>query len=82
MAEYIREVEKIIDNYHKQSPVFSLNRKTALFNALTVFEDTCRLGGTTDLALTGDGLEYFFSNQRAIRFAKCSNSMDIPRLFT
>ncbi len=60
MAEYIREVEKIIDNYHKQSPVFSLNRKTALFNALTVFEDTCRLGGTTDLALTGDGLEYSF----------------------
>ena len=30
MAEYIREVEKIIDAYHKQNPLFSLNRKTAL----------------------------------------------------
>ena len=38
MAEYIREVEKIIDAYHKQNPLFSLNRKTALYNALTVFE--------------------------------------------
>ena len=44
MAEYIREVEKIIDAYHKQNPLFSLNRKTALYNALTVFEDACRLG--------------------------------------
>ena len=60
MEEYIRAVEKIIDNYHKQSPVFSLNRKTALYNALSVFEDTCRLAGTTDLALTGDGLEHSF----------------------
>ena len=25
MAEYIREVEKIIDAYHKQNPLFSLN---------------------------------------------------------
>jgi len=58
MAEYIREVEKIIDNYHRQSPVFSLNRKTALFNALTVFEDCCRLGGTENLALMQDSLEY------------------------
>ena len=33
MAEYIREVEKIIDAYHKQNPLFSLNRKTALYNA-------------------------------------------------
>lgn len=39
MAEYIREVEKIIDAYHKQNPLFSLNRKTALYNALTVFEE-------------------------------------------
>lgn len=58
MAEYIREVEKVIDNYHRQSPFFSLNRKTALYNALTVFEDSCRIGGTTNLALIGDGLEY------------------------
>lgn len=58
MAEYIREVEKIIDAYHKQNPLFSLNRKTALYNALTVFEDACRLGGTTNLALIGDSLEY------------------------
>lgn len=60
MAEYIREVEKIIDNYHKESPIFSLNRKTALFNALTVFEDSCRIGGRNDLALTGDELGYSF----------------------
>ena len=58
MAEYIREVEKIIDAYHKQNPLFSLNRKTALYNALTVFEDACRLSGTTNLALIGDSLEY------------------------
>lgn len=56
MAEYIREVEKIIDAYHKQNPLFSLNRKTALYNALTVFEDACRLSGTTNLALIGDSL--------------------------
>jgi len=60
MAEYIREVEKVIDNYHKQSPMFALNRKTALFNALTVFEEVCRLGGTTNIALMGDSLEYSF----------------------
>lgn len=60
MAELIREIEQIIDNYHKQDSLFSLNRKTALFNALTVFEDCCRLGATTDLALTGDDLEYSF----------------------
>ena len=28
MAEYIREVEKIIDAYHKQNPLFSLNLET------------------------------------------------------
>lgn len=60
MVEYIREVEKEIDELHKQSSIFSLNRKTALFNALTVFEDCCRLGGTTNLALTGDSLEFSF----------------------
>lgn len=32
MAEYIREVEKIIDAYHKQNPLFSLNRKTAFIS--------------------------------------------------
>lgn len=60
MAEYIREVEKIIDDFHKQSPVFSLNRKTALFHTLTVFEDMCRLVGTANIGLLGDSLEYFF----------------------
>ena len=60
MAEYIREIERIIDNYHKESPIFTLNRKTALYNALTVFEDSCRLGGTTSLALSNDELEYSF----------------------
>lgn len=60
MAEYIREVEKIIDDFHKQSPVFSLNRKTALYHALTVFEDVCRLGGTSNIGLLGDSLEYSF----------------------
>lgn len=74
MAEYIREVEKIIDAYHKQNPLFSLNRKTALYNALTVFEDACRLGGTTNLALIGDSLEYSMLIRRAVRFIKCSNS--------
>lgn len=59
-AEYIREVEKVIDDYHKQSSMFSLNRKTALFNALTIFEDVCRLGGTTNIALKGDSLEHSF----------------------
>lgn len=60
MAEYIREVEKVIDEYHKQSPIFSLNRKTALYNDLTVFEDSCRLAGTAELALKGDSLEFAF----------------------
>ncbi len=60
MAEYIREVEKIIDDFHNQSPVFSLNRKTALYHALTVFEDVCRLGGTSNIGLLGDSLEYSF----------------------
>ncbi|WP_407311764.1 SEC-C metal-binding domain-containing protein [Desulfosporosinus sp. SB140] len=60
MSEYIREVEMVIDEYHKQSPIFLLNRKTALYNALTVFEDFCRLGGATELALTGDSLEFSF----------------------
>lgn len=59
MEEYIREVERIIDNYHKQSAVFSLNRKTALYNALTVFEDICRLSETNP-SLMSDGLEYSF----------------------
>lgn len=36
MAEYIREVEKIIDDFHKRSPVFSLNRKTVLYHAFIV----------------------------------------------
>ena len=58
MPEYIREVEKIIDNYHKKSSIFTLNRKTALYNALTVFEDSCRLAGTANLAMLGDELEY------------------------
>jgi len=58
MAEYIREVERIIDEYHKSHSVFLLNRKTALFNALTVFEDCCRLGGRKKLQRTGDSLGY------------------------
>lgn len=58
MPEYIREVEKIIDNYHKKSPIFTLNRKTALYNALTVFEDSCRFAGTADFAMLGDELDY------------------------
>ncbi len=60
MEKYIREVEKTIDDFHKQSPVFSLNRKTALYHALTVFEDVCRLGGTANIGLLGDSLEYSF----------------------
>jgi len=85
MAEYIREVEKVIDNYHKHSQVFSLNRKTALFNALTVFEDACRLGGTTNIALMGDSLEYSFLIREQLDslnvliqwiFQDCSNKDD------
>jgi len=60
MAEYIREVEKIIDDFHKQSPVFSLNRKTALYHTLTVFEEACRLGGTANIGLLADNREYAF----------------------
>lgn len=60
MSEYIREIEKAIDDYHKGNLVFRLNQKTALYNAILVFEDLCRLGGTTKLALTGDSLEYSF----------------------
>ena len=59
MSEYIREVEKIIDNHHMNHPFFSLNRKTALYHALTAFEDACRLGGITSLTLTGDNLGYY-----------------------
>lgn len=58
MVEYIREVEKIIDVFHRRSPVFSLNRKTALYQTLTVFEDMCRLGCTANMGLFGDSLEY------------------------
>ena len=60
MPEYIREVEKTIDNYHQHNRLFALNRSTALFNALTVFEDACRLGGSTTLTLTNDQLEHSF----------------------
>lgn len=85
MAEYIREVERIIDNYHKESPIFTLNRKTALYNALTVFEDSCRLGGTTSLALSNDELEYSFLIREQLDslnvliqwiFQDCSHSND------
>lgn len=58
MEEYIREVEKVIDNYHKESQIFALNRKTALYNALVVFEDSCRLGRSTNLLMSDDALEY------------------------
>lgn len=59
MAEYIREVEKIIDNYHKHNSLFSLNRKTALYNALVAFEDSCRLYLITNFSSISDGLESF-----------------------
>ena len=60
MSEIIREVEQIVDSYHKQSPVFLLNRKTALYYALTLFEDQTRLGSTSILQLTSDKLRYSF----------------------
>ena len=81
MAEYIREVEKIIDAYHKQNPLFSLNRKTALYNALTVFEDACRLGGTTNLALIGDSLEYSMLIREQLDSLHVLIQWDIPGLF-
>lgn len=58
MASYIREVEKVIDNHHKSNLLFSLNRKTALFDALTIFEDSCRLGALTSLVLSGDQMHH------------------------
>ena len=60
MTEYIRKAEKVIDSYHNNNTFFSLNRRTALFNALTVFEDSCRLGGITVLEREHDRLEYSF----------------------
>lgn len=57
MAEYIREVEKVIDHYHKKSPVFGLNRKTALFHALTVFEDCCRMSRIAEPPLAENSFE-------------------------
>ena len=72
MAEYIREVEKIIDAYH---------RKTALYNALTVFEDACRLGGTTNLALIGDSLEYSMLIREQLDSLNVLIQWDIPGLF-
>ena len=85
MAEYIREVEKVIDNYHKESSLFTLNQKTALYNAVLVFEDSCRLGGTTELTLIGDSLEHSFLIREQLDalnilvhwiYADCPNSKD------
>ncbi len=85
MSEYIRDVEKIIDDYHKSSPLFKLNRKSALFKALTVFEDACRLGGSMGVALTADDLEHSFFVRKQLDaigilvnwiYQECSHSSD------
>ena len=60
MKEYLRKVEKTIDTYHKQSVLFSLNQKTALFYALTAFEDICRISGAPELVSTNDRMDYYF----------------------
>ncbi|HEY8363734.1 MAG TPA: hypothetical protein VIK77_12840 [Tissierellaceae bacterium] len=38
----IREIEKIVDNYHKNFPLFKRDRRVALIHILRVFEDACR----------------------------------------
>lgn len=60
MPDYLRKFEERIDNHHKRSPLFSLEKNRALFYALTVFEDSCRLAGSEVLKKTGDSLEYSF----------------------
>ena len=37
----IREIEKIIDEEHKNSPVFYEGKEQTIFDLLTTFEDTC-----------------------------------------
>ena len=60
MSEYIRDVEKVIDSFHKTHPAFLLNQKTALYNALVVFEDMCRLGGSAEMLLSNDNINFSF----------------------
>lgn len=52
--ERIREIERIIDNYHIDHPVFKLPREQALFNVLRLFEDGCRLSTIARLEKTGN----------------------------
>lgn len=39
----IREIEKIIDVYHKNHPIFTGNKQQAIFGLLATFEDMCFL---------------------------------------
>lgn len=58
MPDPIREIEKIIDAYHKNASALKHKRSTALLYALRIFEDACRLGGTTEIGIGGDSLDH------------------------
>ena len=38
----IREIEKIIDIEHKNSPVFNAGKEQTIFDLLSTFEDVCQ----------------------------------------
>lgn len=59
MGDPIREIEKIIDNHHKTAAALQHKRGTALLYALRIFEDACRLAGTTEINMGGDDLDHF-----------------------
>lgn len=60
MVETIREIEKIIDNYHSNHSALKYSRGTCLLYALRLFEDNCRLGGTAEINLGSDSLDHLF----------------------
>lgn len=74
----MREIEKIIDNFHKNSKVFSYSRPTAILNALRVFEDGCRLGAQAVLNKTGDPIDYSME----IREQLCSIDIVLKWIFS
>ena len=45
MEYKLRQIEKVIDEYHKGFLVFKFNRDAVIINMLRVYEDTIRLGG-------------------------------------
>ena len=58
MVDPIRQIEKVIDNHHRNHPALKYNRGTCLLYALRLFEDNCRLGGKMEISLGSDSLDH------------------------